>query len=88
MDFDLFIGVCAFFASFLLFCILAATQALAINCSNCTKSRQIPVNSPKTIPQSESFYSLDIFPDESASLSSLESTVRNMDKSTTASLRH
>ena len=88
MDFILFIGVCAFFASFLLFCILGATEALTINCSNCTKSRQIPVNSPKTIPQSESFYSLDIFPDESASLSSLESTVRNMDKSTTASLRH
>ena len=87
MDFDLFIGVCAFFASFLLFCILGATQALAINCSNCTQSRQIPVKSPKkTIPQSESYYSLDIlFPDESASLSSLESTVRNMDKSTTGS---
>ena len=87
MDFDLFIGVCAFFASFLLFCILGATEALALNCSNCIQSRQIPVKSPKkTIPQSESYYSLDIlFPDESASLSSLESTVRNMDKTTTGS---
>ena len=87
MDFILFIGVCASFASLLLFCILGATQALAINCSNCTQSRQIPVKSPKkTIPQSESYYSLDIlFPDESASLSSLETTVRNMDKSTTGS---
>ena len=84
MDFILFIGVCAFFAS--LFFILGATEVMGINCSNCTKSRQIPVNSPKTIPQSESYYSLDTFPDESASLSSLESTVRNMDKSTTASL--
>ena len=84
MDFILIIGVCAFFAS--LFFILGATEVMGINCSNCTKSRQIPVNSPKTIPQSESYYSLDTFPDESASLSSLESTVRNMDKSTTASL--
>ena len=83
MDFILFMGVCAFFAS-----LLGATKALGINCSNCTKPCQLSVNSPKTIPQSESFYSLDIFPDESASLSSLESTVRNMDKSTTAPLRH
>ena len=87
MDFILFIGVCAFFTAFLLFCILGATEALALNCSNCIQSRQSPVKSPKkTIPQNESYYSLDIlFPDESASLSSLESTVRNMDKSTAGS---
>ena len=82
-----------FSVGFVLYCMMATLECMdktvsvmGINCSNCTKSRQIPVNSPKTIPQSESFYSLDIFPDESASLSSLESTVRNMDKSTTASL--
>ena len=57
-----------------------------MNCSNCVQSRQSSVKSPNSIPPScESFYSLDIlFPDESVSLSSLESTVRNMDKTTTA----
>ena len=88
MDFILFTAICACFAIILLFCILGAIEALAINCSNCVQSRQSPVKSPKSCnlpPSCESFYSLDIlFPDESVSLSSLESTVRNMDKTTTA----
>ena len=88
MDFILFTAICACFAIILLFCILGATEALAMNCSNCAQSHQSPVKSPKSCnsPKScESFYSLDIlYPDESVSLSSLESTVRNMDKSTTA----
>ena len=70
---------------------MSATEALAMNCSNCVQSRQSPVKSPKSCnlpPSCESFYSLDIlFPDESVSLSSLESTVRNMDKTTTAPRR-
>ena len=86
MDFILFTAICAFFAMLLFLCILSATEALAMNCSNCVQSRQSSVKSPNSIPPScESFYSLDIlFPDESVSLSSLESTVRNMDKTTTA----
>ena len=88
MDFILFTAICAFFAMLLFLCILSATEALAMNCSNCVQSRQSPVKSSKSCnlpPSCESFYSLDIlFPDESVSLSSLESTVRNMDKTTTA----
>ena len=78
-----------FFLQCFYFCVFwDATEALAMNCSNCVQSRQSPVKSSKSCnlpPSCESFYSLDIlFPDESVSLSSLESTVRNMNKTTTA----
>ena len=68
MDFILFTAICAFFAMLLFLCIMSATEALAMNCSNCVQSRQSPVKSPKSCnlpPSCESFYSLDIlFPDE------------------------
>jgi hypothetical protein len=76
MDFILFIGICAFLTSLLFACILGATEALAINCSNCTPSPRTQILKSKTISPIESSYSIDmLFADQTVSLNSNESPV-------------